>query len=62
MPFELRYSDEALEQLKRLRAFDRAAIVDQIEKVLMVNPDLEKQGQSEVAPATSPHSIQTPCR
>ena len=32
--------DEALEQLKRLRAFDRAAILDQIEQVLGVNPTL----------------------
>ena len=41
MPYEIRYSDEAFEQLKRLRAFDRVAILDQIERVLMVNPTLE---------------------
>ena len=40
MRYEIQYSDEALEQLKRLRAFDRATILDQIEQVLSVNPML----------------------
>lgn len=43
MPFELRYSEEAVNQLKALRAFDRAAVIDQIEKVLAVNPTLESK-------------------
>jgi len=30
MPYEIRYSNEALERLKKLRAFDRTAILDQI--------------------------------
>jgi mRNA-degrading endonuclease RelE of RelBE toxin-antitoxin system len=38
MPYEIRYSDEAIEQLKKLRVFDRTAILDQIEQVLSVNP------------------------
>ncbi len=38
MHYEIRYSDEAVEQLKKLRAFDRTAILDQIEQVLGVNP------------------------
>jgi mRNA-degrading endonuclease RelE of RelBE toxin-antitoxin system len=37
MPYEIRYSNEAVEQLKRLRAFDRTAILDQIEQLLRVN-------------------------
>ena len=45
MPFEVRYSDEAVEQLKKLRAYDRAAIMDQIEQVLMVNPTLESKAR-----------------
>ena len=45
MPFELRYSDEAVEQLKKLRAYDRAAIMHQIEQVLMVNPTLESKAK-----------------
>src|SRR5437762_2510424 len=32
MPFEVRYSDEAVEQLKAIRAHDRTAIMDQIEQ------------------------------
>jgi mRNA interferase RelE/StbE len=38
MPYEIRYSNESFEQLKNLRAFDRTAILDQIEQVLSVNP------------------------
>jgi mRNA interferase RelE/StbE len=45
MPHEIRYSDVALEQLRRLRAFDRAAILEQIEQVLGVNPALESKAR-----------------
>lgn len=45
MAFEVRYSDEAVAQLRALRAFDRAAIIDQIEQVLMVNPILESKAR-----------------
>jgi len=38
MPYEIRYSNEAVEQLKTLRVFDRTAILDQIEQLLRVNP------------------------
>ena len=38
MPYEIRYSNEAVEQLKKLRAFDSTAILDQIAQVLRVNP------------------------
>jgi len=34
MPHEIRYSSEAVVQLKKLRAFDRTAILAQIEQVL----------------------------
>ena len=40
MAFEARYSDEAFNQLQKFRAFDRTAILDQIENVLLVNPIL----------------------
>jgi mRNA interferase RelE/StbE len=39
MPYEIRYSNEAVEQLKKLRVFDRIAILDQIEQLLSVNPN-----------------------
>ena len=45
MPYELRYSDTAVEQLKKFRAFDRTAILDQIERVLGVNPTLESKAR-----------------
>ena len=35
----------AVEQLKKLRAFDRAAILDQIEELLTVNPTLESKAR-----------------
>ena len=38
MPYEIRYSNEAVEQLKELRAFDRAAIIEQIEQILSASP------------------------
>jgi mRNA interferase RelE/StbE len=43
MAYELRYSDEAVNQLKGFRAFDRAAILAEIEQILMVNPTLESK-------------------
>jgi mRNA-degrading endonuclease RelE of RelBE toxin-antitoxin system len=45
MPFEVKYSDEAVEDLKKLRTFDHTAILDQIEQVLMVNPTLESKAR-----------------
>ena len=35
MPYEIRYSNEAVEQLKKLRIFDRTAILGQ-EVVLII--------------------------
>ncbi len=43
MAFEIRYSHESIQQLKRLRAFDRTTILDQIEQVLAVNPTMESK-------------------
>jgi mRNA interferase RelE/StbE len=37
MPYEIRYSNEALDQLRMIRNFDRTTILDQIEQVLAVN-------------------------
>jgi mRNA interferase RelE/StbE len=45
MPYEISYSDESIEQLKGLRAFDRAAILDEIEQVLGVNPTTESKAR-----------------
>jgi mRNA interferase RelE/StbE len=45
MPYEMQYSRTALQQLKRLRAFEHAAILEQIEKVLGVNPTLESKAR-----------------
>ena len=45
MAYEVRYSDVAIEQLRKLRAFDRTAILDQIEQVLGVNPTLESKAR-----------------
>jgi mRNA-degrading endonuclease RelE of RelBE toxin-antitoxin system len=40
MSYEIRYSNEAIDQLKTLRNFDRSAVLDQIEQVLAVNPTI----------------------
>lgn len=45
MPHEIHYSNKAVEQLKRLRAYDRTAILDQIEQVLRVNPTIESKAR-----------------
>jgi mRNA interferase RelE/StbE len=45
MPYELRYSLEAVEELKRMRPYDRAAVMDQIDEVLAVNPTLESRAR-----------------
>jgi mRNA-degrading endonuclease RelE of RelBE toxin-antitoxin system len=45
MPYDVRYSNEAVEQLKKLRAFDQTAILDQIEQVLRVNPMMESKAR-----------------
>jgi len=38
MPYQIRYSNEAVEQLKKLRVFDRTAVLDQIGQILTVDP------------------------
>jgi mRNA-degrading endonuclease RelE of RelBE toxin-antitoxin system len=43
MPFEVRYSTTAAKQLKRLRAFDRATILDEIERTLTTNPTMQSK-------------------
>jgi len=38
MAFEISYSDEAIDDLRDLRAFDRAAVFEQIEELLKTDP------------------------
>ena len=38
MRFEIRYSSKAIEQLRQVRAFDRATILETIERVLQHSP------------------------
>jgi mRNA-degrading endonuclease RelE of RelBE toxin-antitoxin system len=45
MPFEVRYSSIAAKQLKRLRAFDRATIFDEIERTLTINPTMQSKSK-----------------
>ena len=45
MPYEIRYSNEAIDQLKELRAFDRSAIVGQVEQILGVDPTAESRSR-----------------
>ena len=45
MPCEIRYSNEAVEQLKKLRVFDSTAILDQIEQMLRVNPTIASKSR-----------------
>lgn len=45
MNFDVCYSDEAVEKLRNLRAFDRAAILDEIDRVLAVNPTPESKAR-----------------
>ena len=45
MHYEIRYSNEAVDQLRTLRNFDRTAIFDQIEQVLAVNPTVTSKAR-----------------
>jgi mRNA-degrading endonuclease RelE of RelBE toxin-antitoxin system len=45
MPHEIRYANEAVEQRKKLRVFDRTAILDQIEEILSVNPTVTSKSR-----------------
>ena len=45
MAFQVNYSVEAIQQLKKLSAFDRGAILDEIDQVLTVNPTLESKAR-----------------
>jgi mRNA-degrading endonuclease RelE of RelBE toxin-antitoxin system len=45
MPYRLRYSREAGNALKRVRSHDRASILDQIQRILTVNPTLESRAR-----------------
>jgi mRNA-degrading endonuclease RelE of RelBE toxin-antitoxin system len=45
MRYALRYSRDALTALKRLRPYDRTAILDQIERLLTTNPMRESKAR-----------------
>lgn len=45
MAYEILYSEEAVQQLKNLRAFERTAILDEIERILRVNPTQESKAK-----------------
>lgn len=45
MAFEILYSDEAVTDMKKLRGYDRTAIIGQIEQILTVNPALESKAK-----------------
>ena len=45
MPFEVRYSSRAVSQLKKLRTFDRATILDEIERILTINPAMKSKAK-----------------
>ena len=45
MPYDVRYSHKAVDQLKKLRAFEQTAILDQIEQVLTINPTLASKAR-----------------
>jgi len=46
MAYAIRYSAEALNQLREIRAFDRASILDKIERLLTIAPERESKTQS----------------
>jgi mRNA-degrading endonuclease RelE of RelBE toxin-antitoxin system len=45
MPYEVRYSTTAVRQLRKLRAFDRATILDEIERTCMINPAVQSKAR-----------------
>lgn len=45
MAYAVLYPDEAIEKLRNLRAFDRAAILDEIDHLLRVNPIQESKAK-----------------
>jgi mRNA interferase RelE/StbE len=45
MPYEIRYSNESVEQLKKLRVFDRTAVLDKIEEILSANPTVTSKSR-----------------
>ena len=45
MPYDLKYTVVALDQLRALRAMDAARIADQSRRILTVNPTLESRAR-----------------
>jgi len=54
MPYEIRYSNEAVEQLKKLRVYDRTAILDQIGQILTVTPTVVSKSRIKRLRETAP--------
>jgi mRNA interferase RelE/StbE len=45
MAYDVQLSPEAIEDLAALRAYDRAAVIDAMERVLAVNPTVESRSR-----------------
>lgn len=45
MPYSIRLSPQAIKELESLRSFDRAAIMEQIGRILSTNPTLESKAR-----------------
>jgi mRNA-degrading endonuclease RelE of RelBE toxin-antitoxin system len=54
MSYSVIYSTAATRQLRGLRAFDRAAVIDAIETILTINPTLESQAKVKVLRQPAP--------
>ena len=54
MAFVPRYSSEAVQQLESLRAFERVAIMEEIERVLTVNPTLTSKARVKLLKQPAP--------
>jgi mRNA-degrading endonuclease RelE of RelBE toxin-antitoxin system len=52
--FELRFARGALEDLKRLRAHDRARVVDQVERCLAEQPQEPSRNRKELTASVPP--------
>jgi mRNA-degrading endonuclease RelE of RelBE toxin-antitoxin system len=54
MAYVLRYSVESIERLKNLAAHDRAEILDQIKRILAVNPTLVSKAKVKLLKQPAP--------
>jgi mRNA interferase RelE/StbE len=54
MSYEIRYSNQAVEQLRRIKPFDRTTILDEIQGMLSVNPTLVSKARIELLREPAP--------